>query len=192
MSAMARMIFALAAGTVILVGCAGGGLTQDGGVPVEDRTAVGTGLEEDELGAAQGLPDGASTQGLSDAPAYTGDPLDDPQSPLATRIVYFDLDSSEIRAEDRSVVEAHAAYLAARPQARLRLEGHADERGSREYNIALGERRINAVSQLMGLLGVSEEQLTSVSYGEERPAALGHDESAWQLNRRVELQYTVR
>jgi peptidoglycan-associated lipoprotein len=181
----------LISATVFLIGCGGGGLTQGSGVPVEDRTAVGSELEGDELGT-QDAQEGAYTQGVSDTPAFAGDPLDDPQSPLATRVVYFDLDSSEIRDEDRSIVEAHASYLVARPQARLRLEGHADERGSREYNIALGERRANSVRQLMGLFGVDEQQLTSVSYGEERPAALGHDESAWQLNRRVELAYTVR
>lgn len=176
--------------TACLIGCAGTGSPQSGGVPVEDRTGD-TGLEEDEAGA-QALPEGAYTQGLAESPAFAGDPLDDPESPLATRVVYFELDSSEIRDEDRAIVEAHAGYLAAHPQARVRLEGHADERGSREYNIALGERRANAVHQLMGLFGVGDEQLTTISYGEERPAASGHDESAWQRNRRVELEYTAR
>lgn len=176
-------------GVMLLVGCGGTGVTQDGGVPVEDRTGVGTGLEDQ---GTQDLQEGVYTQGLSDTPAFAGDPLDDPESSLATRVVYFDLDSSEIRDQDRAVVEAHATYLASNPQTRLRLEGHADERGSREYNIALGERRANTVQQLMGLFGVGEQQLTSISYGEERPAALGHDESSWQLNRRVTLEYTVR
>lgn len=191
MSGFGKVILILVPGMVLLASCGGSGLTQDAGVPVEDRTAAGIGLEEDELGT-QDAQEGAYTQGLSDTRTFAGDPLDDPESPLATRIVYFDLDSSDIRDEDRSIVEAHATYLAAHPQARLRLEGHADERGSREYNIALGERRTNGVRQLMGLFGVDEQQLTSISYGEERPAALGHEESAWQLNRRVELEYTAR
>lgn len=191
MSGFDRVSVVLVLGAMFLVGCGGTGLTQGDGVPVEDRTAAGSELEEDDAGM-QELQQGAHTQGLSDTPVFAGDPLDDPQSPLATRAVYFDLDSSEIREEDRSIVEAHATYLAEHPQARLRLEGHADERGSREYNIALGERRANAVYQLMGLFGVDDQQLTSVSYGEERPAALGHDESAWQRNRRVELEYTAR
>ena len=176
---------------MLLVGCAGSGVAPGGGVPVEDRTAVGAGLDEEDR-ASQDVREGAQTQGLSAAPAFAGDPLDDPESPLATRVVYFDLDSSEIQEDDRPTVEAHAAYLVENPQARVRLEGHTDERGSREYNVALGERRAAAVRQLMGLLGVDEQQLASISYGEERPTALGHDESSWQLNRRVELQYTVR
>lgn len=191
MSGFGKVIWVLIPGLVLLAGCAGSGVTQDAGVPVEDRTAADTGLEEDDL-ATQDAQEGAYTQGLSDTRAFAGDPLDDPESPLATRVVYFDLDSSEIRDEDRSIVEAHATYLTAHPQARLRLEGHADERGSREYNIALGERRANGVRQLMGLFGVDEQQLVSISYGEERPAALGHEESAWRLNRRVELEYTAR
>lgn len=190
MSGVSRVMLVLSLGAIFLGGCAGTGVTQDG-VPVEDRTAAGSGFEGDD-GGTEDFQQGAYTQGLSDAPAYAGDPLDDPESPLATRVVYFDLDSSDIREEDRSIVEAHAGYLTTHPEARLRVEGHADERGSREYNIALGERRANAVQQLMGLFGVDEQQLTSVSYGEERPAALGHDESAWQLNRRVELEYTAR
>ncbi len=191
MSGLSKVRVVLVIGALFLVGCGGTGLTQGDGVPVEDRTAAGTDLGEDDAGM-QDVQQGAHTQGLSDAPAFAGDPLDDPESPLATRVVYFELDSSEIREQDRAVVEAHATYLAEHPQARLRLEGHADERGSREYNIALGERRASAVNQMMGLFGVDDQQLTLVSYGEERPAALGHDESAWQRNRRVELEYTVR
>jgi peptidoglycan-associated lipoprotein len=188
MSGFGKVVVVL--GGMLLVGCAGTGVQEGGGVPVEDRADVGTDFEEDQ--GTQDLQEGAYTRGLSDTPAFAGDPLDDPESPLATRVLYFDLDSSEISDEDRAIVEAHATYLASNPQTRLRLEGHADERGSREYNIALGERRANAVQQLMGLFGVGTQQLTSISYGEEQPAALGHDESAWQLNRRVELEYTAQ
>jgi peptidoglycan-associated lipoprotein len=108
---------------------------------------------------------------------------------LATRIVYFDFDSAVIKGQGVDVVAAHAKYLAANPQARVRLEGNTDERGSREYNIGLGDRRAQSVRRAMLLQGVSEGQITTVSYGEERPADPGHDEAAWAKNRRVEIVY---
>ena len=108
---------------------------------------------------------------------------------LSKRIVYFDFDSAEIRADSQSVVAAHSRYLAGAPVQKVRLEGHADERGSREYNIGLGERRAQAVRRALLLQGVAEVQLSTVSYGEERPAAAGSDEAAWAKNRRVEIVY---
>jgi peptidoglycan-associated lipoprotein len=133
---------------------------------------------------------GADTrQGAQDQGTITTNPFEDPSNPLSTRTVYFDFDSSEIKQADREVIMAHAQYLAANPQTKVVLEGHADERGSREYNIALGERRAKSVSQLMLLQGASQSQIDVISFGEERPIALGHDESAWSLNRRVEILY---
>jgi len=108
---------------------------------------------------------------------------------LATRLVYFDFDSSEIKGQGTDVVGAHAKYLAANSSARVRLEGHTDERGSREYNIGLGERRAQAVRRALLLQGASDGQISTVSYGEERPAVPGHDEAAWAKNRRVEIVY---
>ncbi len=108
---------------------------------------------------------------------------------LSKRIVYFDFDSAEIRADSQSVVAAHSRYLAGAPAQKVRLEGHADERGSREYNIGLGERRGQAVRRALLLQGVAEVQLSTVSYGEERPAAAGSDEQAYAANRRVEIVY---
>jgi peptidoglycan-associated lipoprotein len=108
---------------------------------------------------------------------------------LSKRVVYFDFDRSDIRADSQPVVAAHAQFLAKNPSQRVRLEGHADERGSREYNIGLGERRGQAVRRAMLLQGVAEAQLTTVSYGEERPAVAGSDEQAYGLNRRVEIVY---
>jgi peptidoglycan-associated lipoprotein len=102
-------------------------------------------------------------------------------------IVYFEFDSSEIRGDYVAVVAAHAAYLAKYPTARVRLEGHTDERGSREYNIGLGERRAQTVRKALLLQGVTDGQVTTVSYGEERPAVEGSDEAAYAKNRRVEL-----
>ena len=121
---------------------------------------------------------------------FTGSPFDDPNNPLSKRTVYFEFDSAEIAAQDREIILAHAQYLASHPEAKVVLEGHADERGTREYNIALGERRAKAVSQLMLLSGVAQSQMDIISFGEERPVALGHDESAWRVNRRVEILYS--
>ncbi len=103
--------------------------------------------------------------------------------------VYFDFDSSDIRADSNDLIAGHARYLAANPGAKVRLEGNTDERGSREYNIGLGERRAQAVREAMKLQGVADSQITTVSYGEERPVATGHSEDAWAQNRRVEIVY---
>ena len=103
------------------------------------------------------------------------------------RTVYFEFDSSEISGDGQAVVEGWAAYLAANSSARVRLEGHCDERGTREYNVGLGERRANAVLQALTSRGVSARQLSVTSYGEERPVNNGHDDAAWQQNRRVEI-----
>jgi peptidoglycan-associated lipoprotein len=108
---------------------------------------------------------------------------------LAKRVVYFDFDNSEIKGEGTDIVAAHAKYLAANPSTRVRLEGHTDERGSREYNIGLGERRAQAVRRALLLQGAADAQISTVSYGEERPAVAGHDEAAWAKNRRVEIVY---
>ena len=106
---------------------------------------------------------------------------------LSQHVVYFDFDSSELKADSQPVIANWAKYLSANPTAKVRLEGSTDERGTREYNIALGERRSRSVQQALQLKGVSAGQLSVISYGEERPVALGHDESSWSQNRRVEL-----
>jgi peptidoglycan-associated lipoprotein len=134
----------------------------------------------------------ADTSGVENAEALAGD-TDASMGPtgelLSKRIVYFDFDRAEIGANSQSVVAAHAAYLSKNPNQKVRLEGHADERGSREYNIGLGERRGQTVRRALALQGVAETQLSTVSYGEERPAAAGSDEQAYALNRRVEIIY---
>lgn len=107
---------------------------------------------------------------------------------LGITTFYFDFDQSVVKPEARAALEAHAQYLSANG-GNVVLEGHADERGTREYNLALGERRAEAVARYLTVLGVTGQQIETVSYGEERPASLGHDESSWSLNRRVELRY---
>ena len=104
-------------------------------------------------------------------------------------VVYFEYDEADILPEFNALLQAHGQFLAQNPNTQLRLEGHADERGSREYNIGLGERRAQAVRRVLMLQGAGGQQLTTVSYGEERPAQTGSDDEAWRLNRRVELVY---
>lgn len=123
---------------------------------------------------------------------FVGHPLEDPNSKLAERIVYFDFDSASVNSKYRAMLDAHAGYLAGDPNARIVVEGHGDERGSREYNVGLGERRAQAVRRFLLFQGASGSQIKLVSYGEERPASLGHNEAAWAQNRRVELVYPRR
>lgn len=108
---------------------------------------------------------------------------------LSKRRVHFAFDSSTIDNEARDIIKAHADYLAANPGIKLRLEGHCDERGTREYNLALGERRAQSVERLVKALGVAANRVTVASYGEEKPLDAEHNESAWRLNRRVEIMY---
>jgi peptidoglycan-associated lipoprotein len=133
------------------------------------------------------------TQGALDPQDFTdARNFDNPESLLSKRVIYFDFDRSTVRPEFRSVVSAHAAYAAANSSARITLEGHADERGTREYNLGLGERRGNAVMGLMSAQGARGNQSVVVSYGEERPTCRVSDDDCWSLNRRVEVVYTAR
>jgi peptidoglycan-associated lipoprotein len=129
------------------------------------------------------------TSGVDNSAATTEDAAGPSGELLSKRIVYFDFDSADIRGDSQTVVGAHARYLAANPAQKVRLEGHADERGSREYNIGLGERRSQSVRRALLLQGVAEVQLATVSYGEERPAETGSSEQAYAANRRVEIIY---
>src|SRR6516162_4494738 len=143
-----------------------------------------------EQGMASSGTEGAGATNANAGGGGSDDEAAGPQAGLlAKRTVYFDFDSSEIKGEGTDVVAAHAKYLAANPSTRVRLEGHTDERGSREYNIGLGERRAQAVRRALLLQGAADAQISTVSYGEERPAVPGHDEAAWAKNRRVEIVY---
>lgn len=146
-------------------------------------------VQIEDLGSTVSETEGAEAHGIGGAEGFQGSALDDPDSPLSVRVIYFEYDSSEVSADYRPAIEAHAAYLAANPDVIVTLEGHADERGSREYNLALGDRRSEVVRRQLILLGASAGQNRTVSYGEERPIGLGHDESSWQQNRRVEIIY---
>ncbi len=132
-----------------------------------------------------------STESMETTGRYTRESLDT-DSCLRQRVVYFDLDQTEIKPEFQAQVACHAEYLRQFPDARVSLEGNADERGSREYNLGLGERRGNAVQSALGAAGASSSQLEVISYGEERPVCRQHDESCWSKNRRVEILYTAK
>lgn len=117
------------------------------------------------------------------------DPLNDPQGELAKRSIYFDFNSYVVKDEYQSVVQAHARYLNKNKNRRILIQGNTDERGGREYNLALGQKRAEAVRKSMSLLGVSESQLEAVSFGKEKPRALGSDEASWAENRRADIVY---
>lgn len=161
-----------------LAACSSTGGSKDGDVAVEDHSTAGEGAYE-----------GATTSGVTDYGSLTVESLSDPNSPLSQRVIYFAYDSDEVAEQDRELVAAHAAFLAANPDVTVSVEGHTDERGAREYNVALGERRGQTVRRMLEFQGVSPQQITTVSYGEEKPSVDGHDESAWSMNRRVELAY---
>ena len=139
---------------------------------------------------------GASSAGTGDGSLGQGTPVDSaggalggPTASRENRVIYFDYDRFDVKGEYNAIISAHGRYLSSNPGARARLEGHADERGSREYNIGLGEKRAQAVRQSLLLQGAAADQIATVSYGEERPAVIGSDEEAYSLNRRVEIVY---
>jgi peptidoglycan-associated lipoprotein len=147
----------------------------------------------EDAGAANSAGDNGGFQssgGGDGGGGVTVSPLEAERARLMQQlVVYFDYDTADILPEFNALLQAHGQYLAQNPNTQIRLEGHADERGSREYNIGLGERRAQAVRRVLMLQGVGGTQLTTVSYGEERPAQTGSDDEAWRLNRRVELVY---
>lgn len=121
--------------------------------------------------------------------AAKADPLNDPASPLAKRSVHFPFDVDAIQDDDKQVVQAHGEYLSAHPERKIRAEGNADERGSSEYNLALGQRRANNTKKALILSGAQTDQIEAISYGEEKPIAIGHDETSWAQNRRTDINY---
>ena len=163
-----------------------------GEVVVEDRSTETSGIDGENTSGSD-FGDGAETQVIVGEEQFQGEGmLDDPNSPLANRVIYFEYDSSSVRQEDVATLEAHAAYLGENINMTVRLVGHTDDRGAREYNLALGERRALAIRQILMLQGASINQFEVTSFGEERPAVDDIDESARQQNRRVELNYIGR
>jgi peptidoglycan-associated lipoprotein len=158
--------------------------------PIEEQAPTAT---AGATGAAGGATTSrAVTSPVGGTPAGPGGGAVPPKGssgPLSKRVVYFDYDSFVVKDDYRAVVDAHAKFMQANKGSRVALQGHADERGSREYNIALGQKRADSVKKLMQLLGATEIQVETVSFGKEKPRAEGHDETAWAQNRRVEFVY---
>ncbi len=123
------------------------------------------------------------------APVVVVDPLNDPTSILAKRSVYFPFDVSAVQEADKPIVEAHGKYLSEHPDRKVRVEGNADERGSNEYNLALGQRRADSVKKMLILSGAMASQIETVSYGEEKPVCTEHNEACWKQNRRSDIKY---
>jgi peptidoglycan-associated lipoprotein len=138
--------------------------------------------------AVQPIGEEAVVQGAAEEGALAGEELGADGRPSVMR-VHFAFDSSSVDSDNRETIEAHAAYLTANPSVNIKLEGHADERGTREYNLALGERRAKAVVQMLAVLGIDRSRMTDTSYGEENPLDEAHNEAAWKMNRRVEIVY---
>ena len=147
--------------------------------PDADESVMGSGADDMD----------SSTGGMDGDGMGEGEFFDDEFADELTMVIYFDFDQSELRAEYGDLLQRHANNLADNRRMQIRLEGHADERGSREYNIGLGERRSQSVRRLLMIQGAAADQISTVSFGEERPAAFGSDEESYQLNRRVEIQY---
>ncbi|MGE5526647.1 MAG: peptidoglycan-associated lipoprotein Pal [Rhodospirillaceae bacterium] len=166
----------------VLAGCSSTPTKEQEGAAVEDRKPAVT-------ESAKPKPEaGVSTKPL-DTKTVGVNPLKDPSNILSKRSVYFDYDSNIVKDEYKPLVTAHAKYLSQNRSAHVTVQGNTDERGSREYNIALGQRRADAVKQMMQLLGASPNQIETVSFGEEKPRADGHDEKAYAENRRADIVY---
>lgn len=164
-----------------LAGCSSGVKLND--VPVEDKSATTV-----APGGPGGSAGGATQSRVAPVDvAPTDGSLAGPAN--VSKIVFFDYDSYVIKPDAQPIIEAHAKFLRANGNRRVALEGHTDERGGREYNLALGQRRAEAVRRALGLLGVGDNQLEAVSFGKEKPAATGTGESVWSQNRRVEISY---
>ena len=180
---MKKHFWSLMMVSVVLAGCASGVKLDD--VPVEDKSASasGVGVGVQGIGAGQGAAQ-TSVASVTVGQTATG------QRPVGiAHLVFFDFDSFVIRADARPVIASHAQFLQANKQRKANLEGHTDDRGGREYNLALGQKRADAVRQALSLLGVPESQLEAVSFGKEKPLATGGSDADQAQNRRVEIRY---
>lgn len=181
---MMKRILMTCAAALLMAGCGSNVKLDD--VPVTDRTgsAVTPGA------GSQGAGSGATQSAV--APVDLSKSGQDGKGPAGSNVVYFDYDSFVIKPEFQGVIEAHAKYLVANRARKTMLEGHTDERGGREYNLALGQKRAEAVRRALGLLGVGDAQVEAVSFGKEKPAVAGNDESAYAKNRRTEIVYRTQ
>jgi peptidoglycan-associated lipoprotein len=179
-----RRITVLAGLALALAACSTNVPLDENKAPVEERGGAG-----DAGGTGTGTGSSGSTRAITPVDVGQKDELNNPAGALAKRSIYFDLDSDAIRPEFKGTVEAHARYLVANKGRKVLIQGNTDERGTSEYNLALGQRRAIAVRNALAALGVPDTQMESVSLGKEKPKAAGHDEAAWAENRRADIVY---
>ncbi len=173
--------------SALLAACSSTPTQEQEGAAVEDRGAA-TAATPVPAQKPKTQTTGPATKPLTDQ-SLSGNPLKDPANILSKRSVFFELDSNVVRDEFKPMVQAHARYLQQNRGQKVTVQGNTDERGSREYNLALGQRRADAVKQMMTLLGAQSEQIETVSFGEEKPRATGSDEQSWAENRRADIVY---
>lgn len=182
---MNKLTLVLAVSAMALAGCAGDSKKSSS----EGSSTAGSSTTSSGSSSSSGIDTSGSRSSSGGTARQVESRPAEPAIDISRKVVHFDFDSSAIKAGDLETISAHARHLARNPSIRVRLAGHADERGTREYNVALGERRANAVRDALLLRGASSRQISVVSYGEERPVDSGHNESAWARNRRVEFVY---
>ena len=190
MKSIWKLLLAVSA-AMALAGCSS---TPETTAPVESRTGTSTGTptttaDPGTSTSGVGSTPGASGNTMSGGTTATGNPLKDPRSPLSRREIFYEYDSFTVKDEYKPLLEAHAAYLKQNRNARIKVEGNTDERGSREYNLALGQKRSESVKRVLTLLGVSDAQIDTVSLGEEKPRNPASSEAAYSENRRCDLAY---
>jgi len=177
----ARSAVAAAAVILMVAGCSSVKLDEQAPAPIVDAGAGGAG--------GAGATDSRAVAPVTTASTKGVDPFTDPNNPLSKKSVFFDFDSFVVKSEFQPLVEAHGKYLAANSGRQIKIEGNTDERGGREYNLALGQKRAEAVKQRLLLMGARDAQIETVSFGKEKPRNPGHEESAWAENRRGDILY---
>jgi peptidoglycan-associated lipoprotein len=185
---MNKRLIGVLALAVCLSACAGKKVKEEPAPAVEDKSPV-TKMEPPPAPPAATGDESASSASMGKSDV-SGNPLTDPNNILSKRSIFFDYDKDEVKAEFRPLVEAHAKYLQQNANARLMIQGNTDERGSREYNLALGQRRAAAVKNAMNVYGAKDNQIETVSYGEEKQRCSTHDEACWSQNRRADIVYS--
>jgi len=184
---MRKLIFSMIA-LAVLAGCAGQDVKEQPGAAVEDRKPVSGEVKPPGKPATAPKVTPVESKPVDGRP-IGANPLKDPSNILSKRSIYYDYDGAVVKDEFKPLVTAHARYLTQNRSARMVIQGNTDERGSREYNLALGQRRADSVKQMMILLGVQESQIETVSFGEEKPRAAGKDEASFSENRRSDIVY---
>jgi len=184
---MRNAIFVIVA-VLFLSGCPAQPPKDDAAVSQQD-TDGNTASDSAQTGKLDGTNQTEGSSFVAGDEPYRKDAINDATSPLSQQTIYFDFNADTIKEEYRDLITWHGRYLASNPDMKVRLEGHTDERGTREYNVALGDRRAQAVSRMMMFQGATNKQIDVVSFGEEKPVALDHDEASWSQNRRVQLVY---